>query len=266
MANRLRAHHIRRFPGTRAILALVLREMSTTHGRTAGGYIWAVLEPAAAVVLLSIVFSFAFRNPPIGNNFALFYATGYLPFAMYNDISRKLGTAIRFSRPLLAYPSVTFIDAIIGRLILNTLTHLLVTALVLVGIVMFFELNVIVDYAAITQALAMVVALSLGLGTLNCFLLHMYAAWEQIFSIMSRPLFILSGVLFVIDDIGQPYRDILLFNPIAHPIMELRAGLFVTYDAVHVSPVYVYTFSAICLFLGLVLLGRYSRYILNEGV
>lgn len=266
MANRLKAHQIRRFPGTRAIMALILREMSTTYGRTAGGYIWAVLEPVAAVVLLAVVFAFAFASPPIGNDFPLFYATGYLPFAMYNDISRKMGAAIRFSRPLLAYPSVTFIDALIGRLILNTLTHLMVLALVIGGIIIVRGLNVIIDYGAIAQAIGMIIALSLGVGTLNCYLLHTFAAWEQIWGIANRPLFVLSGILFVIDDIGEPFRSILLLNPIAHPIMELRAGFFVTYDAVHVAPIFVYVFSAVCLFLGLVLLGRYNRYILNEGL
>ena len=45
----------RRFASLRAIAALVLREMSTTNGRSPGGYLWAILEPAAGIALLTIV-------------------------------------------------------------------------------------------------------------------------------------------------------------------------------------------------------------------
>lgn len=88
----------------RTIVALMLREMVTTYGRSPGGYIWAIVEPVAAIALLSFVFSIAFRSPPLGDNFPLFYASAYLPFMLFLDVNNKLATAIKFSRPLLAYP------------------------------------------------------------------------------------------------------------------------------------------------------------------
>ena len=77
------------FRFVRTILALILREMSTTYGRSAGGYIWAVLEPAAGIALLAFAFSLALRAPSLGTNFALFYATGYLPFMLYFYSAKK---------------------------------------------------------------------------------------------------------------------------------------------------------------------------------
>ncbi|TCS65307.1 capsular polysaccharide transport system permease protein [Primorskyibacter sedentarius] len=265
MASKLLARRSRKFPGTRAITALLLREMSTTYGKSPGGYIWAVLEPVAAVSLLSIVFSFAFRKPPIGNDFALFYGTGFMPFVLYNDVARKIGLSIRFSKQLLAYPSVNFVDAILSRFILNYLTQAMVAFVFMTGLIVLVDANVILDWGAIAQAMSMAAALALGLGVMNCFLIHMYPVWDQIWTIINRPAFILSGVLFVIDDISEPYRSILLYNPIAHIVMQFRAGFFVTYDAVHVSQTYVYTISIICMFFGLLLLSRYNRYILNEA-
>ena len=64
--------HRRRFASLRAIGALILREMSTSNGRSPGGYLWAVLEPAGGIALLSLVFAAAFRNPPIGISFPMF--------------------------------------------------------------------------------------------------------------------------------------------------------------------------------------------------
>ena len=94
----------------RTIGALFIREMSTTHGRNAFGYAWAVLEPVAGIALLSLVFSLAFRSPSLGTNFPLFYASGLLPFMAYMDVSQKVAQSIRFSRQLIFYPGVTFVD------------------------------------------------------------------------------------------------------------------------------------------------------------
>ena len=63
----------------RVLFALVVREMSTKFGRSWGGYIWAIAEPLGGILLLTIAFSFAFRKPPLGSNFALFYATASSP-------------------------------------------------------------------------------------------------------------------------------------------------------------------------------------------
>src|SRR5690606_15198503 len=93
--------HGPRFRMVRTVTALMLREIATTYGRSVGGYIWAILEPVLGVALLSVLFSLALRSPGLGSNFPLFYATGFLPFAMFHDLSSKTAAAIRFSRPFL---------------------------------------------------------------------------------------------------------------------------------------------------------------------
>ena len=48
-------HHVRkrpRFQMGRTVVALMLREMATTYGRSAGGYAWAILDPVLGVTLL----------------------------------------------------------------------------------------------------------------------------------------------------------------------------------------------------------------------
>ena len=41
-----------RFRTARAVTALVIREMTTTYGRSPGGYLWAVAQPVALIVVL----------------------------------------------------------------------------------------------------------------------------------------------------------------------------------------------------------------------
>lgn len=251
--------------GPRAVFALMLREMATTYGRSPGGYLWAIVDPLAGVILLTAVFSLAFHSPPLGTNFPLFYATGYLPFIAYAELTAKLGQAIRYSRPLLSYPAVTYIDAILSRMILNFLTNVLIFVIMVCGIALFYGLDIQLDPGRLAHALAMMAVLVLGIGTLNCYLFGAFPVWERIWSILNRPFFFISGVFFLVDKMDQGFRDIVLWNPLAHIVCEIRAGFFPMYEARYASPLYVYGFGLVCLFFGLLLLYRHSRYLITEG-
>lgn len=263
MVQALSPQRPRRFRTARTVFALMLREMTTTYGRSVVGYAWAILEPIAAVTLLSLIFAIAFAAPPLGSNFPLFYATGYLVFMMYMTVGNKLAVAIRFSRPLLEFPAVTVIDAILARFILNMLTQIMVFYIVMTGIIMIYGLRLIISPEAIVLSLAMTAVFTLGVGTLNCFLFIAFPSYEQIWSILNRPLFIASGILFLYDSVPADWRAVLWFNPLTHIIGEMRAGFYGTYEANYVSPVYVFSVSLICLFLGLLLIRRYLGKVLR---
>jgi capsular polysaccharide transport system permease protein len=254
---------VRRFKTARTVAALLLREMGATYGRSSVGYLWAILEPVAGIFLMTFVFSLAFRAPPMGNSFAFFYASGFLPFVAYLDISQKVGHSIRFSRPLLFYPGVTYFDALAARFLLNAMTQVLVIAIVIAGMIPALGIEAILDLPAIGLALLMVGALALGIGTLNCFLIEMFPSWERIWAILNRPMFIISAIFFVFDSVPMPYRDWLWYNPLAHIVGQMRKGFYPTYEGAYVSPLYVFGVSAVCLLAGLLFLGRYHRDLVN---
>lgn len=259
-----RAQRPPRYASWRPISALFLREIATTYGRSALGYFWAILEPAAGIFLLTLIFSVAFRSPSIGTSFALFYASGILPFIAYLDVSQKVSVALRFSKPLLFYPRVTYTDALIARLLLNALTQLMVFVVVMAAIVLMFRLDLIIDFPALGLALAMTFSLAFGIGTLNCFLLSTFPIWERAWAIMNRPLFIISCIFFLFDDVPQPYQNILWYNPLVHLIGQMRDAIYPTYDGTYVSPLFVFTTAGVTLAFGLLMLRRYHRDIVNN--
>lgn len=254
----------RRSNTPRTLVALILREMSTTYGRSALGYLWAILEPAAGLILLTAIFSLAFRSPSIGTNFPLFFASGLLPFMAYMDINTKIAGALRFSKQLLAYPGVTYMDTLLARLILNTLTQTMIFIIVLTAILIIYDIDVILDPMAIAMGYCMVVAISAGVGTLNCYLSGAYPAWERVWSILNRPMFFISGILFTFESVPRPYDDYLWWNPLVHIVGYVRSGIYATYDASYVSPTYVFLLAGGLLTMGLLLLRRYHRDLLSR--
>ena len=92
-----------------------------------------------------------------------------------------------YSRQLLTYSRVTFVDVIVARLILNVLTQLIVGCILLTGIRMAFETRTTLDLSRVMLSYSMVTAFALGVGTLNCFLSSIYPLWSRIWGILTRP-------------------------------------------------------------------------------
>ena len=250
----------------RAPHALILREIATAQGRAAGGYLWAVVEPVAAVALLAAIFALAFDQPPLGRDFAIFYASGYLPYMLYADLAQKLGVALRFSRPLLAYPAVTWWDAIAARFLLNLLVHLMVMTMVLAGLYAVAGGRVVrPDLLRLAPALGLGAALGLGFGTLNAFLFGMVPVWERLWAIANRPLFILSGVVFLPEEVPAPYDGWLWFNPLIHVVGLTREALYPGYRSAMAEPLYVLALALVTLAAALALLGRYASDLLAKS-
>jgi len=238
--------------------------MSTSYGRSPGGYLWAILEPAGGIALLTLIFSIGFRSPPLGADFALFYAGGILPFAFYNDIAAKMGQVIQSNRQLLEYPRVTFVDALLARLLLSTVTQLMVVAVVLSFLVTISSQETVFDFGKLALALLMMVALAGGVGTANAYLTVAYPIWGTAWAVMTRPMFLISGVFFLLETIPQPYRDWLMWNPLVHPIGLMRDGMYPYYQPTYISAVYVFSFGAFLAASGLFLLNRYHRDLLDK--
>ncbi len=254
----------RRFRTFRSVTALILREMTTRYGRSPGGYLWALLEPMAGIALLTIIFSLVMRSPPLGTNFPYFYACGLLPFAFFVGIGNQVAASLQFSKSLLSYPVMTFPDAILARFLLNGLTQLLILTLITAGIIGFYDLKPIFDWPQIFLGVAMLVALTMSIGLLNCYLFNVFPVWQQVWSVITRPLFIASGIFFVPESLPAQMREYFMLNPLAHVISQFRNGYYATYEGVYVSPLYVFTISIIVGSLGLLLLLRNYKDILQK--
>lgn len=252
------------FRMVRTVSALILREMGSRYGRSPGGYIWAIVEPLSMIAILSLGFSLLLKSPPLGSSFILFFGTGFAPFSFYQTVSNTVARSLLYSRALLTYPIVNWVDAVMARFLLNTLTGIMVIYLVLTFVIFTLDDPILIDLQPIIHAIALATLLSLGIGILNCTLIGLITIWDHVWSIVNRPLFLLSGVIFLYEDMPPLAQDILWYNPLLHIIGLMRTGFYPNYEAEYFSEVYVVGVSLVCLFMGVVLLRRYNRYILTR--
>lgn len=263
-ASKPRINRLQQFVSARITFALILREMATRYGRSPGGYAWALLEPLGGIVILSIAFELLVRNPSIGHSFLLFFATAFLPLTMYMTTSNMVQRSITFSRPLLKYPAVSWIDAVMARFLLNALTTSLVAIILLYGILEYVGSRTILDIPTMIRSGAHALFLAFGIGALNCVATGFFSIWSNFWGVLTRPLFLLSGVFYVYEDLPPLAQELIWYNPLIHLTGLMRDGLYSTYKPQYISETYVFGFSLVTSALGLLLLRRYHRELLNR--
>ncbi|QUS36080.1 ABC transporter permease [Falsirhodobacter algicola] len=244
------------FASARVIFSLMLREMNTTYGRQPGGYAWAIIAPMAGICVMALAMSFVVRVPPLGTNFILFYATGFLPFQAYNHISTKVGNAVIYSRPLLAYPRVTWMDSIVARTLLTVLTEVLIFCLVMGSVLAVVDAHTVLDVGKVIEGFAIMFAFGIGVGLMNCLITAHFVIWPQIFSLANRPLFLAAGIFFLVDELPAKARAVLEWLPVAHGVALMREGFYPSYHPEFISVSYCMIVSLPMIALALLLLRR----------
>ena len=247
----------------RVVMALMLREMTSKYGRTPGGYVWAILEPVAMISVFAFATALIMRTPSLGNSFIVFYASGYLPFTQYRSLESVVTKAIPYSRGLLRYPVVTWMDAILARFTLNLLTNVLNSILIMGGFIYLAADSTYVKLGPMVEAMSLAAFLALGYGTLNALLVGIWPIWSTFYKIITRPLLLASAVLYTVEDLPPFAADILWYNPIVHVTGLMRSGVFTTYDPQYVSIPYVVGMSMLPLAIGLLFLRNHAVTIIS---
>jgi capsular polysaccharide transport system permease protein len=252
------------FQRLRVLFALVVREMNTKFGRSYGGYIWAIAEPLGGVMLLNLAFSLTVRRPPLGTNFPLFYATGIVPFFLFTGISGSVANAVITNRGLLHYPVVSPLDAVFGKFILDFTTMLVVGILLSGGIIIVYALPVTLDPVSALTGFTLAGLLGLGVGTINCVLFGMFPTWRNIWNVMTKPLFIVSGTFFIYESAPASFQAIMWWNPIVHVVALVRAGFYGSYNPYYVSIPYVLAVAGSLFVIGAYLLRRHASWLIEN--
>lgn len=247
----------RRFRTLRVVAALIMRETGSRESTTSLGFLWTFIEPIAQTILLTVFFSLMMRKPALGTNFELFYITGVGTFQVFSQTQGKVASAIRFSRPLLGFPAVTVIDALLARFLLGLFTSTVTFFLLFEGAMAYYQLRDQPNYALVLLSLTMAASVGLGVGTMNAVLFLASPVYESFYHIISRPLSIASGSMFLISTLPANIFQYLWWNPLVHTLGEMRHAVYPAYDASYINIGYAFLFAAICFTVGLIGLHRY---------
>lgn len=234
--------------------AMFLREALHRLFHRRAAWVWLFAEPIAHIAFLIFIFTvLGFRHVG-GIETALWLMVGLLGFFMFKRTMTIGMGAVAMVKPLFAYRQVRPGDAVLVRCASEGVLMLMINGLFLAAAALFGLDVAADDWLQVGAALLLLWLQGLGVGMLLSVPRELAAEVGDIVNMVTTPLYLLSGVMFPLAAIPQPYRDWLLLNPVAHGIELIRQGFadhYLITDGVEWG--YPLFFALITILLGLAL-------------
>lgn len=222
------------------------------------GWLWLLLEPAAHIVFLMILFSTLRQRSLAGVNFALFLALGLLGFQLFTRTARQSAAALSANRGLLAYRQILPVDAVLVRSAVEGTLQLLVGLMLFAGLTLFGLDALPHDPLLALRAYLLLWLFGAGLGLTLSVAFVLIPEVEKIVGFVFTPLYFASGVLFSVAAMPPRLQEWLLYNPLIHGLELARAAFFHDYHLVQgISEAYLASFGLAFMLLGLLLHRRF---------
>lgn len=242
-----------------AFHALLMRELQTRFGSYRLGYLWAPLEVLAQVGLMLVIFGAVMDRVLPGMEYTLFLTAGLVPFYMMNRITLRSLGAVDANKGLLMYRAVRHIDVIIARSFLELVIYFF-TFVLLLMILLFFGIGFSIDHLHIVLFCWLTMFLfSLGLALILMIVGHYGGEISKVINVIFSVLYFLSGVIYSVHIVPEPYMSYLMYNPFIHNLELMRHALSPSYPVHHVSMTYFLSWVALVLFAGLLIYKAFEK-------
>lgn len=240
----------------RVIYALIMREARTRYGNSNIGYAWAIFDPLMTLAVFIGVFSALGRTSPIPAPITVFFVTGIVPLFFWRGAVGQAANAVSASLGLLSYPQVMPADVVIARLLLEGATTVVVFFLFIIGLSLTVDVSpswFFGDPPQLLMATLGVFYFTIGTSFLSSSLARILPIWKNIWTYISRPIWILSGIFFTLEQLPTGLRSYMAYNPVAHIVEWFRSAAVPTFDSSAYSIIFPMAFATACLIIGLVI-------------
>jgi ABC-type polysaccharide/polyol phosphate export permease len=206
------------------IWALALKELKIRYKRSTLGFLWALLNPALLMVILTLVFSTISRSMGI-EHYSIFLMSVLLPWTFFSQTLSYSVESIVGNGNLIKkvnLPKVVFPVAALISNIINFLLSLI--PLVLLIVALRFPLHWTWVYLPIP--LLGLIMFSLGTGFLVAALNVFYRDVAHIIQIVLSAWFYFTPILFSLDFIAPNHLWILRLNPMLYVLNGFRLAIY----------------------------------------
>lgn len=245
--------------------ALLLREALARLFHRRAAWLWLVLEPAFHIGIMVFVFTVIRVRSVGGIDTVLWLVLGFLGFFLFRRTASQCSNAITANRALFTYRQVKPVDTVFVRAIVEGLIMLGVSIVILLSASLLDHSVTPSRFLSMFEAAIALWLLGLGFGLMVSVAKELVGELGNIVDMLMTPLLLLSGVMIPLSSVPLPYREWLMYNPVAHGVEALRLSFADYYHAVpELSLPYLHGSVLISLFAGLALHVRYQQRIISK--
>ncbi|MBP1178474.1 capsular polysaccharide transport system permease protein [Methylobacterium sp. PvR107] len=234
------------------LYALMLRDMRTRFGASLWGYAVVVLWPCVHIFMLIAIYTFQKMPSPLGDDRALFFATGAVPVLVFQYISREVMKAVMSNRPLTYYPQVKLFDVIFARMLVEIVTGFLALMVVITVLFCMGSNPIPSDPFVAMCAYLTAILLGIGIGTINVAIIGFFPGWIIGYALFGILLYISSGVIFMPSYLPEKIYVWLKYNPVLQ-LSEWMRSAYYPYSGLQIDYLYILLCAMTSISIGLYL-------------
>ncbi|MDR0239638.1 MAG: ABC transporter permease [Deltaproteobacteria bacterium] len=239
--------------------AIFLQEALVRLFGVRAAWAWLVVEPAAHIGFMSLLWVAMRRGNMDGADLALWIAIGMLAFFLFRRTAIQAMHAIDCNKPFFAFRQVRPFDAAFVRAGLEAFLMVFISLFIFIIAAFTGRDPLPHDPLLLIASAGGLWLFGLGYGMTASVIMRLAPETTHILEILMMPLYLISGTIIPLSSIPLPYRDWLLVNPLAHGLESARASFFATYHVVPgVSLEYLCLWALCSVCLGLALYRVYE--------
>ncbi|MEQ8267724.1 MAG: ABC transporter permease [Parvibaculum sp.] len=207
-----------------SVRTLMLRETMARFGRYELGYLWTIIEPAAHVIVLTIIFAYIRLRHEDAMSLPLFITTGVIPYFLYSKTYGELSNALRQSKPLLKHPRIQPMDIFFARSGLEFMNQSFVFVLFLFVIYLFVEPLSVANPLGVLINMFGLWIFGIGMGLAVGSFVTFAESVQNVMGVVNRFLYLTSGIFFTLDRAPESVAKYLSYNPLLHFVEGVRGN------------------------------------------
>jgi len=234
----------------RVIGALLIRELLTRYGRNNIGFLWLFVEPAAFVLIVTVIWT-KLRGVHITDipivEFAL---TGYSSLLLWRNPPNRCIGAVKSNKSLLFHRQVTVVDIFTARILLELTSITGVLFMLTIALWALDLASLPEDILQVMGGWFMLAWFAAGLAMTIGGLSEKAEVVGRLWSPMSYILMAMAGVAFTVDALPPTARDAVLWIPMINAVEYLREGWFGSVMHAHYDLGYLATVNVVLTVVG----------------
>lgn len=235
------------------IKALFMREIKTRFGKYRLGYLWALLEPSAHLMVMIGIFGYVMHRTMPDISYPIFLVNGIIPYFMFSDITNRSISAIEANQGLFNYRPVKPIDTVIARSCLEFFIYLFVYIILMVVLWLLGEDLSFPNVSVLILTWLLLLIFSASIGVFFMVVGSLFPETEKFLPIIIKPFYFISCIMFPLHAVPKDYWGFLLWNPIIHVVELTRSSVVVGYSSEEVSLNYLFMVTLTTLSISLLL-------------
>ena len=245
--------------------ALLMREALRRLFPSRAAWAWLLVEPLFHAFYLTLIYTVIKVRSVGGIDTVVWLLSGLMGFFLFNRTAAQVAEALTANRPLFTYRQVKPFDTLLVRALLEGAVMAVIMASIFFGASLFG--HVFAPDAPLLVLLAFFSAwlIGFGWGVIVAIINDLVPELGNLLDMLSRPLYLISGVIFPLALLPQQMREWLMINPLAHVLENIRLGFAPYYHAVpEASTTYPYLVALVLIFIGLSLTKKFEWKVLAK--